>query len=129
MPSQKRKFGDLGEKEAETFLVNKGYQILDRNYRIKNIGEIDLVTKKDDKLFFTEVKTRDIKHETNFPIQYSINEKKRKNLHRICQIYLIDKKIPLNREWQVDAIFINVDLQNNHHRIEHLENILWEEYY
>lgn len=129
MPSAKRKFGDIGEKEAENFLIEKGYKILDRNYRIKNIGEIDIVAERGNKLFFCEVKTRDVKHETNFPIQYSINEKKRRNLNKACQIYLADKRISPNKEWQVDAIFLNVDLIKNFHKIDHLENILWEEYY
>lgn len=128
MPSEKRKFGDLGEREAENFLVGKGYRIVDRNYRIKNLGEIDLVGEKRKKLFFFEVKTRDIKHELNFPIGFSINNKKRRNLKRICQLYLADKKL-LNKEWQVDAIFVKVDFDNKNHMIEHLENILWEKYY
>ena len=129
MPSQKRKFGDIGEKEAEEFLVKSGYKILDRNYRVKNIGEIDLVAEKNNKLIFIEVKTRDAKHETSFPIGFSINEKKKRNLKRICQIYLIGRGISPNKNWQVDAVFVLVDLKMNSHSIEHLENILWEEYY
>jgi putative endonuclease len=129
MPSKKRQFGDTGENEAGKHLANLGYKIKERNYRVKNYGEIDLVAEKGGKLIFFEVKTRDIKHEGNFPIGFSINEKKRRNLKRICQIYITDKKIPLGKSWQVDAIFIKVDLSNDHHSIEHLENILWEKYY
>lgn len=129
MPSAKRKFGDIGEREAENFLLKSGYKIRDRNYRMKNIGEIDLVGEKDGKLYFFEVKTRDIKHETIYPIQYSINRKKRINLKKICQIYLTDKNLAATHEWQVDAIFVNFDFQENRHRIEHIENILWEAYY
>ena len=128
MPSQKRKFGDIGEKEAESFLIKTGYRIIDRNYRIKNLGEIDLVGERKKKLFFFEVKTRDLKHELNFPIGFSIDNKKRRNLKRICQLYLVDKKLS-NKEWQVDAIFVKVDFDNKNHMIEHLENILWERYY
>lgn len=127
MPSKKRQFGDIGEKEAENYLTNKSYEIIERNYRIKNLGEIDLVGKRNNKLFFFEVKTRSIKHETNFPIQFSINEKKRRNLRRICELYLIDKNLQ-NKDWQVDGIFINVGY-NGEYTIDHMENILWEEYY
>jgi len=127
MPSQKRQFGDIGEKEAEKYITNKDYKIIERNYRIKNLGEIDLIGEKNDKLYFFEVKTRNIKHETNFPIQFSINEKKRRNLRRICELYLIDKNLR-NKEWQVDGIFINVGY-NGEYSIEHQENILWEKYY
>ena len=129
MPSQKRKFGDIGEKEAESFLTKTGYRIIDRNYRIKNFGEIDLIGERRGKLFFFEVKTRDLKHELNFPIGFSIDNRKRRNLKRICPLYLIDKRLPLNKKRQVDAIFVKFDFINNNHLIEHLENILRERYY
>src|SRR3989338_9940283 len=103
MPSAKREFGDIGEREAESFLLKNRYRILDRNYRIKNLGEIDLIGEKSRLLTFFEVKTRDLKHDLNFPIGFSINEKKRRNLKRICQLYLNDKKYPPSKEWQVDA--------------------------
>ena len=127
MKTKKRQFGDIGEKEAEKYLTNKGYKIIERNYRIKNLGEIDLIGEKNTKLHFFEVKTRSVKHETNFPIQLSINEKKRKNLRRICELYLIDKNLK-NKEWQVDGVFINVGY-NSEYSIDHMENVLWEEYY
>ena len=128
MPSIKRQFGDIGEREAEEFLVKSGYKILDRNYRIKNIGELDLVCEKKEGLIFFEVKTRSVKHETNFPIAFSINDKKRRNLKKICQLYLINKKVSLNKKWQVDAIFVKVD-ELGKFKVEHMENILWESYY
>ena len=129
MPSVKRKFGDIGEKIAETFLLENGYKILDRNYRIKNIGEIDLIAEKRGKFTFFEVKTRNAYHADIYPIGFSIDEKKRRNLKKICQLYLINKDIYEKREWQVDAILIRVDFDSNKHQIEHLENILWEKYY
>lgn len=128
MPSQKRQFGDIGEKEAEDHLIKNGYRIIDKNFRIKNIGEIDLVCEKDKNLVFFEVKTRSVKHETNFPIAFSINEKKRRNLKKICQLYLINKKVSLNKKWQVDAVFVKVDDMGGY-KIEHMENILWGAYY
>jgi len=127
MPSQKRQSGDKGENKAVEFLLEHRYKIIDRNFRIKNLGEIDIVAEKKNKLYFIEVKTRDVKHETYFPIQFSIDEKKRKNLKRICQLYLIDKKLE-NKNWQVDAIFVKRETIHKD-QVEHLENILWEKYY
>lgn len=129
MPSQKRKFGDIGEREAEKFLIQNGYKILDKNYRVKNLGEIDLIAEKGSKIYFFEVKTRDVKHTTNFPIEYSINDRKRRNLGRICQIYMMEKRYPPDKQWQVDALFVKVDFMENNSIIERLENILWERYY
>jgi putative endonuclease len=49
--------GKEGEKFAEKFLSDKGYQLLGRNYRHKR-GEIDLIMKLDNLLCFIEVKLR-----------------------------------------------------------------------
>lgn len=129
MPSSKRKFGDIGEREAKEFLIRNGYRILGKNYRIKNIGEIDIVSEKGNKIHFIEVKTRDVKYEKDYPTEFSINTKKRRNLKRICQIYMLKHGYLAEKEWQVDAIFVKVNFANNNHIIEYLQNILWEKYY
>ena len=130
MPSEKRQLGDLGESEAEVFLINSGYKILGRNYRIKNIGEIDLIAEKNKKIVFVEVKTRNSTYESNFPLQLSINQRKRRILRRICELYLLENKEHQSKAWQLDGVFINGDFEaGQKERIEHLENILWERYY
>lgn len=50
-------FGKKGEDQAVEFLKEKGYEILQRNYRFKK-SEIDLICEKDELLVFVEVKTR-----------------------------------------------------------------------
>jgi Holliday junction resolvase-like predicted endonuclease len=54
--TEKRKTGDLGEDIAERFLMKQGYRIVERNY-LRKWGEIDIIAKKDGKLYFVEVKT------------------------------------------------------------------------
>ena len=50
--------GITGENFTATYLIGRGYQILDRNWRIKE-GELDLVALSPDKeIVFVEVKTR-----------------------------------------------------------------------
>lgn len=49
--------GKEGENLAAKFLTDKGYQILDRNYRHKR-GEIDLIMRLENLLCFVEVKLR-----------------------------------------------------------------------
>lgn len=103
---------------------------MERNYRIKNIGEIDLIGEKDKKLFFFEVKTRNSSYGSSFPLQLSINPRKRKILRKTCELYLMNNPKFEDKEWQLDGVFINGDFPEGHAaRIEHLENILWEEYY
>ena len=47
----------LGEEIAVNYLKNKGYKIIERNFR-KGYGEIDIVSIHQNILVFVEVKTR-----------------------------------------------------------------------
>lgn len=49
--------GVLGEKMAAEFLIDKGYEILERNWRF-NKAEIDIIALKDSVIVVVEVKTR-----------------------------------------------------------------------
>jgi putative endonuclease len=56
--SRARQFvGTLGEQAACAALEAKGYQVLNRNYRVRG-GELDIVCERDGTLVFCEVKTR-----------------------------------------------------------------------
>ena len=50
--------GQIGEELAATYLMNKGYRILHRNWNLHRGCELDIVAMKDGKLHFVEVKTR-----------------------------------------------------------------------
>jgi putative endonuclease len=55
--SDKIKKGKEGEDMAARFLMEKGFEIIERNYRYKR-SEIDLIVKKNNWLIFVEVKLR-----------------------------------------------------------------------
>lgn len=55
--NQKQSLGKYGENCAAEYLQDRGYVILERNWRCR-LGEIDLVAKDRGKLVFVEVKTR-----------------------------------------------------------------------
>jgi len=52
-----RQIGDKGEQVAADWLVADGHEIIERNWRTRYC-EIDIVSKKDNVLYFTEVKYR-----------------------------------------------------------------------
>ena len=57
-PTTKTKFiGNVAEDIAEQFLISKGHEIIARNWKTKYC-EIDIISNKDDVLYFTEVKYR-----------------------------------------------------------------------
>ncbi|MEI9919186.1 MAG: YraN family protein [Bacteroidota bacterium] len=53
----KMQTGTGGESAAAEYLLSKGYEVLERNYR-SGRAEIDLIVKKKNWLVFVEVKTR-----------------------------------------------------------------------
>lgn len=53
----KRRLGKDGEELAVQFLKDKGYRILEKNYRFGK-GEIDIIAKDRDTVIFIEVKSR-----------------------------------------------------------------------
>ena len=122
MPTEKRKFGDAGEKIACYFLKNKGYSILEINYQ-KQTGEIDIIAKLNGTLHFTEVKTR-----TNFSNdkfgapQESVNYHKQKRLIKTALFYLLENKYPDNTNWQIDVIAITIDKDKKTAKINHIKN-------
>lgn len=128
MPSQKRKFGDIGEEIAEKYLQRKGYAIIEKNY-LKPWGEIDLVAKKNRSLVFCEVKTRDAKHVQHYLAESSVNRSKVKKLQKICETYLMEKKFPVEQEWQIDVLAVAIDKEKKKAKVKHFESAVWERIY
>ena len=123
MPSEYRKFGDIGEDIAIKFLIDRGYSFIERNYR-KKYGEIDLVFKKGKKHIFVEVKTRDKQALNTFLPEDSVNYLKARKLRRICEIYLSEHNLFPEAGWQIDVIAVTIDKMNKSAKIRHIENAI-----
>lgn len=61
VPWLRRWFGDRSERAAEQFLTERGFRILQRNYRCPP-GEIDLIALDGDTLVFVEVRSTGAGH-------------------------------------------------------------------
>lgn len=57
IPKDPKELGALGEVFATEYLIAQGYEILARNWRVKE-GELDLIAEKDGVAVAVEVKTR-----------------------------------------------------------------------
>ena len=124
-----KKIGSFGEDIASYFLKNKGYKILDRNYSRKWIsgpqkGEIDIVAEKDKIISFIEVKTITSAPGSDYLPEDKINFQKRKQLIKIAQDWLSEKKISLESKWQIDAMAVKVDLKSKKAKIRHFRNAI-----
>lgn len=77
--------GFNAETMAETYLKNKGYTLVKRNFRYGKVGEIDLIFKDKNTLVFVEVKARATK-DFGEP-EASIDYRKQKKLQKVAEAY------------------------------------------
>jgi putative endonuclease len=104
--------GQKAEEKAALFLREKGYQILEKNYRYKR-SEIDIIARKENTLVFVEVKYRS-KNSYGDP-EASVDEKKEIQVLSGAENYIFDKD--WNGEIRFDIISILSDSA-----IEHFED-------
>ena len=134
-PTEKQKIGRIGEDIAVKYLGNKGFTIIERNYR-KKYGEIDIIAKKGTILHFIEVKTvshenfvcfsgENVSRETDhYRPEDNIHPYKLKRLARTIQVYLLEKFSKKEPEWQFDAITVRLDRETRRAKVKFLENII-----
>lgn len=117
--------GQKGESIIQNILVSKGYEIIDTNIQLGNIGEIDIIAKKDEIYRFFEVKTisrQSRKEVTELPF-YNIGKKKQKTLAKLAALWM--GKRGLKNLYQIDAaatIYV-IDTKTWMYKI--IENISW----
>jgi len=111
--------GDTGEKIAKNYLREKGYKILDKNFRYSKLGELDIIAKQGDNIIFFEVKARMRKGLSEFKPEDNITRTKQKKLVKLAQIWLAKRK--LDTGWQIDILAIEI-YRNKTFDIRHLEN-------
>ena len=111
--------GQKGEEKAVGHLIEKGYQILKRNWR-KGKYEVDIIAENTDYLIFVEVKTRS----ENFllPPASAIIEKKQTLLEKIADSYIRHYKI--NKECRFDVITV-IKKENFYIIAEHIEGAFY----
>ena len=121
--SEKQKIGEIGENIACRFLVKHGFRILDRNYT-KKWGEIDIVAEKQDKLYFVEVKSVSGETDNGYRAEENMHPWKMKRIARTIQTYLLSKKVSDEKEWQVDLLVIQMDLNNKKAKVTRIEDLI-----
>lgn len=111
MSLYRKNIGIIGEAMAINFLKERGFELLEKNFRTK-LGEIDLIVKKDNKISFIEVKTR-VGLSKGKPYE-AVGYWKIKHLKRASYYYLLKKNIKdCKLSIDVISIILNNDLSLN----------------
>ncbi len=133
-----KELGNLGEKLACEYLVEKGFVILGRNWEI-NWGEIDIIARKKSPFWrffsraprpihFVEVKA--LKSQANlhpkliqgwFPEQHADYHKQRK-IKQLAEIWLKKQRYPQDFPYQIDIIGVLINEETRYSDIEYFPN-------
>lgn len=103
--SNYRKQGSIGEECAAGLLEDKGFEILERNYKTK-FAEIDIVAKKNACIHFIEVKLR-CGSEYGHPAE-AVSAAKQKRIRCAAEIFLLENHL-LNAYCSFDVFELEYD--------------------
>lgn len=118
--------GNIGENIACKYLVNKGYIILERNYR-KKWGEIDIITTKDNIIHFIEVKSVVVKDVTDFDIhrpEENVNSLKIRHIRKMVQTYFHEKTLNYDNGFAFHVICVYFNSVTRKVKVNMIENII-----
>jgi len=108
-------FGKLGEELASQYLIDKGYEILERNWR--NIHkEIDIIAKDGKVLVIVEVKTRQTDEYGNPDI--AVTRRKQRMLIAAANAYISKNNMDVETRFDI----ISIIFRDGEPIIEHIED-------
>lgn len=118
--ADKDDLGRAGEERAARHLTERGYEVLDRNWRCRD-GEIDIVAHHGSDLVVVEVKTR---RGIGFGHPFeAVDDRKRARLWRLGAAWAAaHPEAARGRELRLDAIAL-IGPDPAHASIEHLEDL------
>jgi|SRR3989344_465966 len=118
-----RELGYFGENLAARYLENLGYTIIDRNFE-KSFGEIDLIARKDNTIYFIEVKTNKREYgNMDFNPEIRVNKEKVSHITKVATFYMSQNKHFEDYDWQIDIISVIINEVSKKAKIKHFKNI------
>src|SRR5690242_3685798 len=115
--------GRRGEQMAAEALCERGYRIVEHNFRCR-YGEIDLIAEEQDDLVFVEVKTR---RGTAFGRpEEAVTRTKRRKLAEVASYYL-DMHNAGDRSWRIDVVAMDFNYDGKFREVRVYPNAVSEE--
>jgi putative endonuclease len=119
IPSSRKIIGQYSENLAVEHLKQKGYQLIDRNYR-SPFGEIDIIMRDKKQLIFVEVKSRNEKWlEYGLP-EAAVNRKKQNRIRRISKYYINRHLHLADTDFRFDIVSVILNQQKKVVSVTHL---------
>lgn len=115
-----RETGILGESIALGYLVDKGYEVVEKNYRTR-YGEVDLILRDEEALVFVEVKARRGR-EFGDPLE-AVTPGKQARVRIMAEAYLAERGPGFAEgfeEIRFDAVGVLVGAET--HEVRHVED-------
>ena len=113
--AEHNELGKLGEDLAVQYLTDKGYEILERNWR--NIHkEIDIIAKEGEDLVIVEVKARQT-DEYGEP-DIAVTKRKQRMLIAAANAYILKNNLDVSTRFDI----ISIVFKNGEPVIEHIED-------
>jgi putative endonuclease len=117
MPIDRRSLGREGERMAEDYFREKGYQILARNYRSR-LGEIDLIVRKNRLIVFVEVKTRS--SDACGAPEEAVDGRKMRKLYQVASCFLKEHRLE-GQDAQFDVLSVLISPSGKSPAVTHFE--------
>ena len=122
--------GQLGENIAVGYLQNRGFRVVERNYR-KKWGEIDIIVEKDSVFHFVEVKSASVSREFSkegsdrYRPEDHMDRNKKKRLKRAIETYIQERNV-LERvdAWTLDLVVVEIDKETRKARVDMIVDVL-----
>ena len=99
-------FGKQGEDLAVEFLMEEGYEILERNWRFKHI-EVDIIARNNDQLVIVEVKARS--GNTWGEPSTAVDIRKQRSLIFAAERYIYSHNIDMDVRFDIVSIILGQD--------------------
>ncbi|MDR1848210.1 MAG: YraN family protein [Bacteroidales bacterium] len=96
--------GKEGEQQAVDYLLDAGYQIIDRNF-VCGKNEVDIIATDGQSIVFVEVKTR-ATHAFGEPEQ-AVTKAKQKLIIRVADAYITKFNVTMEARFDVISIVLN----------------------
>lgn len=128
--SHNLEIGRIGEEVACKFLMKRGFRISGRNYW-KKCGEIDIVAEKAGVIHFVEVKAvtwdgviRETGADGEYRPEDNVHYPKMQRMRRVIQVYLLEKNVSDETDWQFDVVTVRLDLKKREAKVEMIDNVI-----